>query len=196
MGLSTSIRSARTGVLEPATTEAPPWRFKHRGDSTALLPSLENRGDLFDPWVRVPEAPSRLAPHAQRLTQELLSWTGWSHRSLASVLEISHPTVSALEQGTSSARAGDLFDRLVEVHEVVERVHLVADRDASRTSHLLSTTPESSDSARELLAERRPAEAYLAALDVLSPRRVGPMMQGIWPARAGEATVDLADDSV
>jgi predicted component of type VI protein secretion system len=108
------------------------------------------------------------------------------------VLEISHPTISALEQGTSSARVGDLFDRLVEVHEVVRRVHLIADRDALRTSQLLSTQSESGGIAKDLLAERRPAEAYLAALDAQSPRRAGTMMQSIWPARAGDATVDLA----
>ena len=155
---------------------------------------LEERPELFDLWIRTPEIASRPAPQAQRLTQELLGWTGWSHRSLANVLEISHPTVSALEQGTSPARVGDLFDRLVEVHEVVRRVHLIADRDALRTSQLLSTQSESGGIAKDLLAERRPAEAYLAALDAQSPRRVGAMMQSIWPARAGHATVDLAVD--
>lgn len=123
-------------------------------------------------------------------------WTGWSHRGLANVLEISHPTVSALEQGTSPARVGDLFDRLVEAHEVVRRVYLITDRDPSRTSHLLSTPPESGSSASSLLARRRPAEAYLAALDAQRPRRVEPMMRSIWPARAGDATVDLAEDPV
>ena len=123
-------------------------------------------------------------------------WTGWSHRGLANVLEISHPTVSALEQGTSPARVGDLFDRLVEAHEVVRRVHLIAARDPSRTRHLLRTPSASGVSAETLLARRQPAEAYLAALDAQRPRRVGPMMQSIWPARAGDATVDLAEDPV
>ena len=144
----------------------------------------------------VPGSQRPTAPRAQRLAQELLLWTGWSHRGLAIVLGISHPTVSALEQGTSSARVGDLFDRLVEVHEVVRRVYLIADSDASRTSHLLSATSEAGYSARDLLAQRRPAEAYLAALDAQLPRRVGPMMQSIWLAGTGDATVDLAEDPV
>ena len=93
-------------------------------------------------------------------------------------------------------QVSELFDWLVEVHGVVSRVYLIADRDALRTRYLLSTKSESGDSALDLLAERRPAEAYLAALDALSPRRVGPMMQSIWPARVGEATVDLAEDPV
>lgn len=195
MGLSTSISPTRTGVLDPASAEVFPWRLIHR-DATVLSRPLADRDELFDLWVKTPEIASRPAPQAQLLTQELLAWTGWSRRGLASMLEISHPTVSALEQGVSTARAGDLFDRLVEVHEVVRRVHLVADRDTSRTSHLLDTLSESGDSARDLLAQRRPAEAYLAALDAQRPRRVGPMMQSIWPARAGDATVDLAEDPV
>ena len=195
MALSTSMSPTTAGVLDPLAAEVRPWQFTPR-DATALLRRLENRDELFDLWVRTPEIVSRPAPQAQRLAQELLVWTGWSHRSLANVLEISHPTVSALEQGTSPARVGDLFDRLVEVHEVVRRVHLIADRDASRTSHLLSTQSESGGIAKDLLAERRPAEAYLAALDAQRPRRVGPMMQSIWPARAGDATVDLAEDPV
>lgn len=195
MGLSTSISPTRTGVLDPTSAEVRPWRFTH-SDATVLLRRLEDRDELFDLWVEPPETVRRSAPQARRLTHELLVWTGWSHRSLANVLEISHPTVSALERGTSSARVGDLFDRLVEVHEVVRRVHLIADRDVSRTSHLLGTPTESGDIARELLAERRPAEAYLAALDAQRPRRAGPMMQGIWPARAGDATIELAEDPV
>ena len=194
MGLSTSIRPTSTGVLDPAPIEVHTWLPPRV--ATACLQPVETPDDLFDLWVETPKTASRPAPHAQRRTQELLSWTGWSHRGLARMLEISHPTVSALEQGTSPARVGDLFDRLVEAHEVVRRVHQIADRDSSRTGHLLSTPSESGDSAMSLLARRRPAEAYLSALDALRPRRVGPMMQSIWPARAGEATVDPAEDPV
>ena len=195
MGLSTSIRPARTGVLDPAFADVRPWRFT-TSDATGLPRPLEEHDDLFDRWVKTPEIVSRPAPQAQRLTQELLVWTGWSHRSLANVLKISHPTVSALEQGTSPARVGDLFDRLVEAHEVVRRVHLIAARDPSRTSHLLHTPSASGISAEALLARRQPAEAYLAALDAQRPRRVGPLMQSIWPASAGDATIDLAEDPV
>ena len=195
MDLSTSIRPTSTGVLDPVSTEVRPWRFT-ASDATVLMRPLEERDDLFDWWVETPEVVSRPAPQAQRLTQELLVWTGWSHRGLANVLEISHPTVSALEQGTSPARVGDLFDRLVEAHEVVRRVHLIAARDPSRTSHLLRTPSASGVSAETLLARRQPAAAYLAALDAQRPRRVGPMMQSIWPARAGDATIDLAEDPV
>ena len=85
-------------------------------------------------------------------------WTGWSHRGLANVLEISHPTVSALEQGTSPARVGDLFDRLVEAHEVVRRVHLIAAsqpfKDQPPVAHTVGIRRQRRDLARETAASR------------------------------------------
>lgn len=193
MGLSTSLRPSGTAVLDPVSAEVRPWQFAHR-EATVRLQPLQDRCELFDLWVETPETVIRPAPQAQQLTQELLAWTGWSHRGLASVLEISHPTVSALERGTSPARVSDLFDRLVEAYEVVRRVYLIADRDPSRTSHLLSASAESGHSASSLLAQRRPAEAYLAAMDAQRPRRVERMMQSIWQARAGAATIDLVEE--
>lgn len=195
MEFSTSIRPARASVLDPAYTGVIPWLFAP-SDATVLLRPLEERDDLFGLWVETPEIMSRPVPHAQGFTQELLMWTGWSHRRLANVLQISHPTVSALEQGISPARVGDLFDRLSEAHEVVRRVSLIADRDPSATSHLLRTPSASGSSAETLLAKRQPAEAYLAALDAQRPRRFEPMMQSIWPTRTGDATIDLAEDPV
>ena len=191
----TSRRPTRTSNLDSASTGVCPWRFA-LNDATVLLRPLVERDDLFDWWVATPETVSRPTPQAQRFTQELLLWTGWSHRGLANVLRISHPTVSALEQGISSARVGDLFERLVEAHEVVRRVRLIADRDPSTTSHLLRTPSASGASAETLLAKRQPAEAYLAALDAQRPPRVQPMMQSIWPTRAGDATIDLSENPV
>lgn len=193
MGLSISRSSTITGVVESTTADISPWCHT-ACDATVLMPRLEVRGDLFDLWIRVPESASRPAPSAQRLAQELLLWTGWSHRSLAAVLGISHPTVAALVQGKSSARVGDLFARLIEAHEVVQRVYLIADKDAPRARRLLSATSKSGYSVRDLLAQRQPAAAYLAALDASGPLPVGPMMQSIWPSSAGNATVDLAED--
>lgn len=187
MEWSTTVSPAATGVLPWSGTLSGATVFKH---------PFQERVNLFDPWVKAPVPVSRPAPQAQVLARTILGWTGWSHRGLARVLEISHPTVAALEQGRSTAQVGDLMDRLVEVHEVVRRVHLIADGDVSRTRHLLTTSSESDEIAMELLSDRRPAEAYLAALDALRPRRSGLMMQSVWPARAGEATVDLAEGSV
>lgn len=72
----------------------------------------------------------------------------------------------------------------------------MAEGDTPRTMRLLVAPSVSGEIAEELLSQRQPARAYLAALDVLRPGRVGPMMQSVWPARVGEATVDLAEDPV
>jgi transcriptional regulator with XRE-family HTH domain len=150
--------------------------------------------NIFDTWVGLPEAQPTALPESQRLTQEILAWTGWSQRKLARALGATHPTIRALEEGRSAARARDLFDRLVEVHSVVERIFLVAHRDESETDRLLSTAPgDGLAPAIVLIEERRPAEAYLAAMDVHRPRRQSAMMSGIWPAKAGEATTALED---
>jgi len=157
---------------------------------------VEGAIGLYDLWVQVPEADSRPAPRAQRLTQAIQDWTGWSQRKLAKVLNTTHPTVAALEQGRSAARVGDLFERLLEVHEVVQRVFLVANRDASEVDRLLASPSQSGAVAVELLADRKPSEAYLAALEVMRPRREGSMMKGLWPSRPGDATADPADELV
>jgi hypothetical protein len=165
-------------------------------DDTVNARPVDISPGVFDYWVLVPSEESRPAPRAQRLTQAVREWTGWSNRKLAGVLRTSHPTVAALEQGRSAGRVGDLFERLVELHGVVQRIFLVANRDASEVDRLLVTPSAAGPTAADLLADRRPAEAYLAALEVNRPRRTGPMMRGIWPTQAGRATVDLADEFV
>ena len=152
--------------------------------------------DLWDDlWVKAPEPEPRVAPQAQALVRAIFEWTDWSHRKLARVLNSTHPTVSALEKGTSSGRTEDLLERLSEVHAVVQRVFLIANRDTSRVDDLMTSTPQSGPSAIDLLLERRPDEAYLAALHVNRPRRAGAMMRGRWPAVPGEATVAMDEDS-
>ena len=127
------------------------------------------------------------------LVMAVLESSGWSQRALAQILHVSHPTVAALAHGRSEARAGDLFERLNEVHAVTERVNLIAEQDVSETKRLLTSPSESGEIAMELLSQRRPAEAYLAALDVLHHRRGMSGMQSVWPARMGQATVALSD---
>ena len=127
------------------------------------------------------------------LAMAVLEWTGWSQRGLAQVLQVSHPTVAALVHGRSGARMGDLWERLNEVHAVAKRVSLIAEQDVSEIHRLLTSPSDSGDIAMELLSQRRPAEAYLAALDVLHHRRGMSGMQSVWPVRMGQATVALSD---
>lgn len=147
---------------------------------------------LFDTWVRMPEPALRGAPPAQRMVSEIRRMTAWSDRRLADVLRSTHPTVSAVATGRSTALVGDLHTRIASTLDVVERIFLVADQNAHETNRLMSTVPPGSDSdAASMLADGSPAAAYLAALAVHQPPRSSGMMRGIWPAQAGQADTEL-----
>lgn len=156
---------------------------------------VDNPSSLFDSWVQLPPKSARSAPRAQALVVGIRRMTGWSLRQLAGVLSSTHPTIAAVEQGRSAARIRDLFARLNEVHNVVERAHLLAERDVTETDRILTTASSNGVSAIEFLDRRDPAAAYLLVLDVLRPPRAEGMMNGLWPSRAGEATSDLSADS-
>lgn len=175
------------------------WPETYDSRGTAGLnprPDIAEPIQLFDWWIRKPQVQPRPAPQAQTFTRAILEFTGLSHRKLADILKTSHPTIAALEQGKSEAKIADLFDRLSEVYEVTRRLFLIADRDTARVERLMTTPSGTGATAIDLLSERRPAEAYLAALEVDYPHRDRQMMQSHWPARAGEATVDLTPKSM
>ena len=184
--------STTTNVL---AAPVPSWPGVFGPSGTAYLLPLPNREEVFDWWFKPPRPELRPVLQPQLFTQSILQWTGWSHRKLAGVLDSSHPTVKALEQGKSRAREGDLFQRLNEVYDVIKRINLIAGNDETVVDHLLSTPDAAGVTPIALLSERRPADAYLAALEVNSPRRRESMMQTVWPAKTGEATIDLADES-
>ena len=190
MDFKSATASAATTLLLTAPT---PFSAYERTVHTEPVQAVP---ELFDFWVRVPPTASRPAPRVQAMTVAIRKLTGWSQRRLAKVLHTSHPTIAAIEQGRSTASSGDLFNRVVEVHGVVERVALLVNNEAAEVDRLLSAASGTGPSAHELLGDRKPAEAYLAALDERQPRRVGQMMNGVWPAVAGQATVDLAASDV
>ncbi|MGO9790872.1 MAG: hypothetical protein ACLP8S_15660 [Solirubrobacteraceae bacterium] len=88
-------------------------------------------------------------------------------------------------------RSGDLRRRVGEVHDVVERDHLLAEQDPGATSRLLAAAPSRGQSAVDALCAGRPETAYLAAIDALRPRPTG-MLTGSRPRRSG-ATAALHD---
>lgn len=187
------LRHAAVSVAASAALVLPhPGAFGATVDTQPVVRPPQR--DLFTSWVGLPTVSPRPPSDVQRLTQEILTTTGWSHRRLARILDVTHPTVTALAQGRSAGRTKDLFQRLVEVSDVVSRVHLVAQRDAGETERLLSTQPSGGADAVTLLSQRRPSEAYLAALDVLRPRRRTGMMSSVWPAPAGTSTIPLNDE--
>lgn len=157
------------------------------------MPVATVKSGIYDTWVRLPEPTAKQSPRAQRLTAQILRQTGWSNRRLAWVLEISHPTVRALGEGRSRPGDVDLFARLAEVESVVSRIGVLTGEDAGETRRVLELgATRGQPSPIELLRARRPAEAYLAALESLRPPERAPLMTGFWAARAGEGTHDLS----
>lgn len=161
--------------------------------TVSTMPIDPVRAGIYDTRVRVPELIPRLSPQSQRLTREIRRQTGWSNRQLARVLEISHPTVRAIEEGRSRPGDGELLARLVEVDAVVGRVFMLMGQDAGETRRVLeSVPPDAGQSPAELLRTRQPSQAYLAAMDAIRPPERSPLMSGFWASRAGEATHDLS----
>jgi transcriptional regulator with XRE-family HTH domain len=138
-------------------------------------------------WPIVLPAPDlQPAPSMQQVVRQIRQWTGWSTRRVAEVLETSHTTIRAVENGRAlvGGHSGDLRRRLAEAHEVVERVFLLAGRDPARVATILESASPGHRSAAEELRTRNPARAYLAVVDVLRPRRPG-LVVGDRPRRDG-----------
>nr|MBA2601122.1 hypothetical protein [Actinomycetota bacterium] len=163
---------------------------------TGLLDRLQQAepANPFAVWISLAMPKRRALPEHQRLVQAIESTTGWSDRRLASILGVSHPTISKLRH-RSSVRAGSrtgLLPRLLDVHEVVARVSLLAAGDPVATDRAL-TTPVRGRRGIDYLAEGSRARAYLAAVDVLNPR-TETRPEGEFPASAGRATTPLFDE--
>lgn len=161
----------RTVFPEPLNTAATIWTI---GDWPIAVPAP------------VPHA----IPRLQRVINEIRKRTGWSARRLADIVASSHTTILNAENGRPvvSGHSGDLRQRLLQVHDVVERVYLLADRDPRQTETVLSTAPPNRRSAvDELAATGDAGRAYLAALDVLHPRRPG-LIVGTRPRQDGQTT--------
>lgn len=177
-------------------------------DATSDVPGrpVEAKRSLWDMWdderslplVRVgvitvrPPKP-KAAPRAQRELREIRQWTRWSARSVGELLGTTHPTIAAIAAGRSSfARVPGLPSRLFELHGLLERLNAVADEDPVELNRLLESPPGPGQrTALECVAAYDFTSAWLAAIDVASPRREGGMMRGLFPARAGEATAAL-----
>lgn len=188
----------KTATVSAAATMAlaawplTPARLDDTVSFDVLAPNVQ--GGLFDQWVVLPDPALRRVSDAQRMVTELKEMTGWSDRRFAQVLRSSHPTVSSVAHGRSNARSGDLYERIAETFEVVDRIFLVAGRNPAETDRLLSSETVDGLSAAELLQDRDPSGAYLAALDVHRPARRTGFMRGFRPAEAGSATSEVTID--
>jgi hypothetical protein len=161
-----------------------------------LAGSLNTEGDIWTvgEWVIVvPKPVVHRAPDVQRMIADVRASTRWSARQLARILGTSHTTVLNAEAGRPlmEARTGDLRRRVGEVHDVVERVFVLAGEDPRATARVMGTAPRGGRSAVDSLRDRNPGGAYLSAIDVLRPRPAG-LLVGDRPRREG-ATAPLHD---
>jgi hypothetical protein len=148
-------------------------------------------------WVSLAKYWPRPAPDPQIMIRELRQWTEWSSRQCAEMLGTSHTTVQGIERGRPlfRSRSGDLRQRILDMHDVVSRIYVLAGRDPHRTTDALLGGVPGEDRAVDHLRHGRPNAAYLAALDVLQPRvsRRNGLLVGDRPSQAGGATVPLND---
>lgn len=143
-----------------------------------------------------PIPPGRPAPRIQRHIIELQRLTGWSERSLASIVGTSHPTIRAALAGGQGAltRSADVKERIDSLHAIAVRLAPLADRRQDAIVEALTSHPSgSAASAIDLVRSGKTAAAYLVAMEVLRPRRTSGMMRGSSPARPGQASVALTD---
>lgn len=142
--------------------------------------------------VGLPPSPPRPVPETTRLITLVRDRTGWSTRRLAEILHVSHSTVRRITAGQrpQSAHSGDLPIRLRDTYEVVDRVYLLLMRDPQATARTLDHAPSGRRSPVEELRAGNPAEAYLAAIDLLQPSRPPGLLTGDRPRREG-ATAPL-----
>lgn len=127
--------------------------------------------------VILPARDPEVAVGARRQMRELLGMTGWSHRTVATVLHTSHVTVAKIASEGSSPRSSEVAERLAAVHACVRRLApLAADAGALRAA-LESSVDEHGSTALKLLTSGDYARAYRFALGLLSPMPGGAMLQ-------------------
>lgn len=181
-----------TIVEPPALYEA---AFRGEPLERTVSPAPLNTQDAFwtiGDWpICMPAVVSPAVLRLQRVIREMRERTGWSARRLAEIVGSSHTTIINAENGRPlvSGHSGDLRQRLVESHDLIERVYVLVDRDPERTATILATAPETGrlSAVEELRDSGDPGRAYLAALDVIRPRRTG-LVVGDRPRRDGPTT--------
>jgi len=142
----------------------------------------------------VPTMYPREVSDALRLLSDINEWTGPADTSLAGSL-FPVPLFTAWGAGGAPGVQPDQYERLTNVHNVIEHIHTAVGRDARRTVDALtrSSTPDG-DSALTYLMAGRYDEAYLTAIRVLRPVRVTGLVTGRRARRALDATVAFLDE--
>ncbi len=172
------------------TTVAEGWSIPHPEGHLSRPPA-----SLLPDWNIPQPGPTKLPALMARL-RELKSWTGWSSRTLGKAVGTNHVTVEAILRGDSQlARSPQVAQRVATLYELAFRLYKVVEEDVGELDRSLTQRPTPNrPSALMLLASGHPSDAYLAALDVITPLRTSGMMRGRYPAQPGQATVALDDD--
>lgn len=174
----------------PDTTVVAGWRLPHTESHLSPPPAF------FLPDWSIPEPAHAKVPALKTRMCQLKDWTGWSSRMLAEAVGTTHPTVEAILRGDSQlSRLPQVAHRVAALYELVIRLNKLVGEDSGELDRAMTQRPSPDrPSALMLVGSGRPADAYLAALDVITPPRASGMMRGRYPARPGEATVALDDD--
>jgi len=126
------------------------------------------------------------------MTIDIKQATGWSERTLAQALGTTHPTVAKLLNGERTSLR--VRRHLRDAYEVIRRISILNSGDPAATDRVLRTEPSSGRrSSIELLKDGEFGSAYLAAVDVMRPRREG-LMRGTRLASIGRANASLFDE--
>ncbi|NNN22686.1 MAG: hypothetical protein HKL80_11880 [Acidimicrobiales bacterium] len=151
--------------------------------------------ELLKIWT-IPSQETRKVALVQTQLHRIIEWTGWSRRKVAQALGTTHPTVSAILDGRQiSNRLQPISTQIAMLYNLVSRLRIVVNSDQNELRRALDTKQlKGSLSSIDLIKRGELAEAYLAALDALSPPRVSGLMQSRFPRRAGEASVPLYDE--
>lgn len=158
-------------------------------------PSIDTREGIWrvGDWpVRIPSSPPRPIPEAARLIALVRDRTGWSARRLANILHVSHSTVLRIAAGQQpkAAHSGNLPVRLRSTFDVVDRIHMLVQRDPAATAQILDEAPSGRRSPVEELRAGNAAAAYLTAIDALRPPQMPGLLTGDRP-RGNGATAAL-----
>ena len=125
--------------------------------------------------ISIPNVSSEHVQGIDKLVSELQNWTGWSLRRIAELLGTSHTTVRAIANGRRVVigHSGDLEQRLLAVHGVIERLFLLMERDTLSVRSILNRETVDHETVGSKLKSGEYNRAYLIAIDFIRPRRAG-----------------------
>lgn len=157
-------------------------------------PSQSPVANIFETYD-VEEFDDLPKPQTSELVRQILDLTRWSHRRFAQIIEVTHPTVTAVLRGDSGVlRSPSKQSLLADLHQLILRVAPLAARKGYDLGEVLERSPGGGvSSALDLLKSREFGRAYVTAMDIITPPRATRFMAGSYPAVAGRSSLDLTE---